>query len=242
VAWAAAAAIVLWARPRLTFAKIEPRASLWSVLFLYLALLGCVYLLSPPSVYVALLAPPSLVFAAAALLAYRVRREVRFLRLLRDGQLDEAMERTQAALQRRPNWMAYNRLGGIHHIREEWAQAREAFEQAERLFPKSPVVRANKGLAMVKAGDLDGIAVLERGRVEIPAEPAVRVNLARAYVSVGRLEEARKEYGAALQLADRPRVFGSVGRGQLARALERCRHELERAESLSGGGGNLTQT
>ena len=93
------------------------------------------------------------------------------------------------------------KLGGALLAERRFVEAREHFEQATRLQPRSSGAQYGLGLTYLR-GRLPGEAVspLEEALRLAPADANVRADLAAAYVLSGRLREAEREYRTLIEM------------------------------------------
>jgi tetratricopeptide (TPR) repeat protein len=101
------------------------------------------------------------------------------LTLANTGELERALQYTQAALQIRPSYSGYYNLGLIHANNGMFAQAAEAFENAVKTNPSS--YQAWHQLGLVYASDLKFEKAIEAYQKVIELNP----KFAQAYQGLG---------------------------------------------------------
>ncbi|MBL8896653.1 MAG: protein kinase [Planctomycetes bacterium] len=104
-------------------------------------------------------------------------------------QPEQALRFATAALACRPD--SEVAMGLVHNVLERDPIALTLAERGARLYPESPVVRANHGAALARAGRHDeAIRVMREVQSTFPGISANCANLAFELLEVGRIEEA----------------------------------------------------
>jgi tetratricopeptide (TPR) repeat protein len=92
---------------------------------------------------------------------------------------------------------AYGNLGFCYELAGQKNEAESAYRQGIEREPKNQACRVNYGLMLARGGKIDE-AIEQLQSVLTPAE--AHYNIASVYEQQGRTEQARAEYGKALQL------------------------------------------
>ncbi len=120
------------------------------------------------------------------------------------GLLEEAETHYRAALEHRPvAAIAANNLAYLLAVdRADPEAALPLAEQAVELGANAPAMLDTLGWVHYLRGDAEqAVPLLERSRRGLPTNPTVRYHLGKAYLAVGRADEARAELREALNLS-----------------------------------------
>ena len=122
--------------------------------------------------------------------------------LLQRGQLAQAIEHDQRALQLKPDYAdAHNNLGNALRRTGRLPEAIEHYKEALRLRPNYPEAHNNLGGALAVAGQLqDAIDHLRQALLLKPDYPEAQYNLGLALAQGGQLQEAIGAYRQAVGL------------------------------------------
>jgi tetratricopeptide (TPR) repeat protein len=119
------------------------------------------------------------------------------------GNSQGAMIAFSKAIQVDPNLAeGYSSLGQLELELNQISKAKKSFSRALSLDPKDPGARI--GLAVIEIRDgkeKSGVAKLESLKTEFPNQLKVRESLGKAYLNLGRSDEALEEFQAATKLA-----------------------------------------
>ena len=129
------------------------------------------------------------------------------LRLLADGQLDQAAEAFSRALTADVEYgPAHNNLGKVYYRKKDWYKAAWEFEYAGKVLPKHAEPRNNLGMVLEEAGELDRAVDQYRQAVGLDGDNIeYRANLVRALVRRGdRTPEVRSLLQQVLKQDSRP--------------------------------------
>jgi uncharacterized protein (AIM24 family) len=146
--------------------------------------------------------------------------------LLKLGQLDEAQRAFRSALALEPDNARVLALLGLSHFRaNEFADARDVYEQLVDRAPTDASHRLNLGLVYLKLNDADhAISALEASRALDPSAGRAVSYLGLAYARAGRYAEAYRAFLLAgqndlaieievnLTAAERDRIHAQIGR------------------------------
>ena len=114
------------------------------------------------------------------------------------GSFEQAEAHYRSALALSPNnAKVWNDAGYSYYLQGRLADAERSLKTAEKLEPHNPRIQTNLGLALAAAGKTDE-ALAALSKAGGPA--AGNANLAYLLASLGKTEEARKHYHAALRL------------------------------------------
>lgn len=121
------------------------------------------------------------------------------------GDFDAAMHHIRIALARYPNDPDILTNAGLALLGEKrHSGAMLYLERANRINPDYVPALISLGIALVETGQPEnGLAHLLRALKLRPEEPFLRFHLARAYLTLGEYEAARKEYDALAKLDPR---------------------------------------
>jgi tetratricopeptide (TPR) repeat protein len=153
------------------------------------------------------------------------------------GRPEDAERMYQRAIDLRPGyWENYNDKGLFHLRRSEMDKAKELFDKVITLRPDSYVGYLNKVAVHLWASEFAAAEPLLLTALRLnPAAPA-HTNLGLVYYSLGRYEEAAREYRAATESgATGAEAFGGLGdayrqMGKRAEAREAYARAIELAE------------
>jgi tetratricopeptide (TPR) repeat protein len=143
--------------------------------------------------------------------------------LLAAGELDAAYRDAEAGLEQDPgNAYLHVVQGQVHAGREEYADARAAFDRAVAADAAPAGAWSGRASVRYELGDADGaLDDLLRAMALTPGDPALLYNRAFVYQSLDRWSEALADLDAAAELApDDPDVL---------EARDRCRSRLTAA-------------
>jgi eukaryotic-like serine/threonine-protein kinase len=156
------------------------------------------------------------------------------LLLSRFGKYDEAAIRFERAIELDPNnGEGYRRLATIYESKgqTEWASA--MLDRAVTLGPKAYLAWWDRGHHEFRRGNYTAaVADFLQATKLAPDEPGPEADLAQAYLSSGRIEEAETAAKAAIELERSPRalnIFGLTLLGQ-AKELQATPYLIESAE------------
>ncbi|MGD8464842.1 MAG: tetratricopeptide repeat protein [Anaerolineae bacterium] len=119
------------------------------------------------------------------------------------GLLDKAMATSEQVIEHDPkNAMAYVNLAALHYQRQEFDQARELYQQAEKLARRDPQILCELARIDLEQGATDEAVKRLRQVVRRQSENAeAHLLLGDAYLAQQRLDVAAAEYDAASKLA-----------------------------------------
>ena len=120
-----------------------------------------------------------------------------------DGQYDQAIGSARRAVGMGPsNVDAHIALGFVLSAAGQHAEAAAAIQTAQRLDPNlSTADRQVAGLVLLLQGDHAGaLETLEQARAKAPGVEEIHILLAAAYVTAGRMDDARAAVAEALRL------------------------------------------
>jgi tetratricopeptide (TPR) repeat protein len=122
--------------------------------------------------------------------------------LLQNGQLDEAVEHFQKALEINPEYSeAYSNLGLAFYRKGRLDDAITNYQQALEITPKSFVTHGDLGNALFQEGRVADAVVQYREALDIkPNYQEARSNLALAFLQQGQLDDALAQYKKALEI------------------------------------------
>jgi hypothetical protein len=146
--------------------------------------------------------------------------------LLKQGKLEQAQQTFRAALELDPGSVRVLALLGLSHFRaNEFAEARQVYEQLVERTPTDASHRLNLGLVYLKLSDADrAIGALEASRALDPSQGRAVSYLGLAYARAGRYGEAYRAFLIAgqndlaieiesnLSVAERDRIHAQLGR------------------------------
>ena len=123
------------------------------------------------------------------------------------GQADEARQATTKAYELRERVSDRERyyIEGRYHttITEDLDRAIESYRLLLATYPDDYAALANMGLLLRQQGRLtEALPALEQAVQVAPDQPNARLNLGFAFVDLGRFDEARRVFEAALKLQD----------------------------------------
>jgi Tfp pilus assembly protein PilF len=158
--------------------------------------------------------------------------------LLRDGRVEDALKRFQAAAQLQPaNPVVHNFIGLAFLAKNQPAKALEAFTRALSLAPTFTDARNNRGVAYQALGQLaqaesEFLAALQD--LTYANRAGVFFNLGTVYFSQGRLEAAEENLAKAASSAGPVEAFVLLGQvqerlGKTAAAMETYRKGMAKA-------------
>jgi uncharacterized protein (AIM24 family) len=151
---------------------------------------------------------------------------VRGSELLKQGKLDQAQRAFRTALELEPDNARVLALLGLSYFRaNEFADARQVYEQLVERAPTDASHRLNLGLVYLKLNDADhAIGALEASRALDPSQGRAVSYLGLAYARAGRYAEAYRAFLIAgqndlaieiesnLASGDRERIHAQLGR------------------------------
>jgi tetratricopeptide (TPR) repeat protein len=243
-----------------TQAADPPRRLLsgWVLVFVLLALWGVICFLSPnknqPAAAVRNLSV-TLVVALAAGAAFAVgvgiilvmafryydRGVNRAIDQANAGDLDGAIRELWRQIEEKGLSAARaNGLGCLLINQKDWQGALKMLDEAERLGMSRTWVGANRGLALMKAGDAKAaLPLLEEAVQGDPNGIVCRCNLCFVLAELGRSEEARVQLSRIEQMRKqqaRMLAFTSAAMMQIDQTIEKCRERLagEPKDDLAG--------
>ena len=110
---------------------------------------------------------------------------------------------SSATLDKNPDsWQAHNHLGAALYMEGHWQQAGPHFKRATELKPENPESHNNLGLYYSLLHDMDSAIHQYEIAVSIKDDSAMDTNLANAYESVGRYDDAIRTYKHAIELSE----------------------------------------
>ena len=153
-------------------------------------------------------------------------------RLLDLGDHESALTMALLEASERPGSESYGVLGDVYWMMGYGALAQESYEWASQweLIPSQWTDRWVLGRQDFDAmnADLDGLALLEGSVKGVAPLPAVMLELARAYRSAGRLEEARQMVREAMRsVSALPMDIGSDEWAKLNNELRLLKDEID---------------
>ncbi|MCE0497589.1 MAG: tetratricopeptide repeat protein [Methylacidiphilales bacterium] len=163
--------------------------------------------------------------------------------LLDKGQVDEAMDQYQKALEINPNYAeAHYNLGNALLQKGQMDEAIGEYQKALVIDPNDAEVHYNFGNALMQEGQVDEAIAEYQKALEIdPNDAEVRNNFGTALLQEGRLDEAMDQYQVALQinpdfaeahadfgmaLLQKGQVDEAIGEYQKALAIDPSRAEI----------------
>jgi tetratricopeptide (TPR) repeat protein len=157
------------------------------------------------------------------------------LAYFRQGQLDEAMEHYQRALEIEPtNSCALISMGMIHLRQGNPEDAIALFRKALEIDPEDDDAHCSLGIALCRTGHIDeGIDQLSQAVGIDPTNITARASLGMAFAQQGRIDEAIAQFQAALVKSPSSSELHAnlghayAGQGQLDKAIEQYRAALE---------------
>jgi tetratricopeptide (TPR) repeat protein len=119
------------------------------------------------------------------------------------GLIDQAMAISEQIIEHDPkNAMAYVNLAAVHYQRQEFDQARELYEEAEKLARRDPQILCELARIDLQQGANDEAVKRLRQVVRRQSENAeAHLLLGDAYLAQNRLDVAAAEYDTASKLA-----------------------------------------
>ncbi|MFN8632586.1 MAG: tetratricopeptide repeat protein [Chloroflexota bacterium] len=109
-------------------------------------------------------------------------------------------------------------LGSIHYYRELYQEAAEHFHEAQRRDPRNPSTFNQLGETYFKLGKIDeGLGYYQQGMALRPERADLHLNLARAYLTAGRREDAAREFQATIDRASVGSEVDVAARNELRR-------------------------
>jgi Tfp pilus assembly protein PilF len=132
------------------------------------------------------------------------RENDKALRLIDDGELDEAESHLKRAMEADVMYgPAHNNLGLVYYHQGKLYPAAWEFQNAIKLMPYQPEPRNNLGLVFEKAGKISSAAeAYEKARQMEPDNPEYLANLARAKVRRGDKDAETKKLLEEVVLKD----------------------------------------
>ncbi len=128
-------------------------------------------------------------------------REIAVVAFLR-GDIDEARERLHAVLRLVPDDLdATTRLGHVHRLRGEWAEAEHSYRKVLQFAPTDmntlAVAYLNLGIVLRKRGDLDGAEGMHRKALQIEEKLGRPTGMADTYGNLGIVLDKRGDLDGA---------------------------------------------
>ncbi|MCA9194742.1 MAG: tetratricopeptide repeat protein [Planctomycetales bacterium] len=116
-------------------------------------------------------------------------------------QFDSARERLEQARKSEPeNSHVLLTIGLLNNSLGDYARAAAALRRAIELYPENGAAHANLGIALKKQGLLsDALQMMQRGSELDPKSEETKINLAGVQVSLGRVQEAQKNFVEVLK-------------------------------------------
>jgi protein O-mannosyl-transferase len=134
--------------------------------------------------------------------------------LLQKGQLDEATNQLQKALEIQPDYEGiYNNLGYVFLKKGQADEAIEQFRKILESHPNNPGAYYNLGIAFAQKGQVDeAITQYQKALERQPYYADAHYNLGIALAQKGRVDEAIAHYQRALEIQpDDPKVYNNLG-------------------------------
>lgn len=121
--------------------------------------------------------------------------------LRRDGKLDEAAAKYQAALKLHDDAEAHGGLGLVYAAQQKWPEAKAALERSVQLWPDQPRMIAELARIAQAQKDLAGAAKWAEMLADLtPRDAGARRALADLKYEAGQKTEAAKDYERAIRL------------------------------------------
>jgi tetratricopeptide (TPR) repeat protein len=155
-----------------------------------------------------------------------------------------------ATLAKNPNsWQAHNHLGAALYMRHDYKGAYPHFAAAVRLKPENPESHNNLALVLALFGQMDEAVKQYEIAVHIKDDASMDTNLANAYASVKRYDDAIRMYKHAIELSGpngSPSAECNLGylllqQGRLDEAIPHFMKAVEVDPTMEQGTGDLTQ-
>jgi len=126
---------------------------------------------------------------------------------------EEAERMYQRAIDLRPEyWENYNAKGAFHRRAGQLEKARTLFGKVIELRPSSDTGYLNKAGVLLWAGEVEGAEPLLITALRLNPTAEAHTNLGSVYYTLGRFEEAAREYQAATESgATQAEAFGNLG-------------------------------
>jgi len=155
--------------------------------------------------------------------------------LARQGNLPEAIEHYEQAIQLKPSYAeAYSNLGVTLARQGELPEAIEHFERAIQLNPVSAEAQYNLGNALATEGKVvEAVQYFEQAIQLKPDDPEAHYRLGNALASQGKMVEAIEHYERAVQLkpdyADALQNLGNAlaSQGKMVEAIEHYERAIQ---------------
>ena len=124
------------------------------------------------------------------------------LSFVESGQLTEAMDAADEALELSPDDPeVYILLGALHDKEEAYDRAADAYKTALRLRPDLFLANSRLGSSLVRAGRArEGVKPLERAAIIKPGDAIVQNDLGCAYSLIHRYAKAISSFNRAIEL------------------------------------------
>jgi serine/threonine-protein kinase len=143
----------------------------------------------------------------------------------RAGRNDEADEAFKRAIELRPTfWDNYNQAGGHYLDTGRVEEAKAAYRRVIDLRPERAIGYANLGGALIFAGELQEAEPVLVAAITREPTPGARINLGVVYDSLGRHEDAVKQYQLVIE-------SGNVSADLYVNLADALRHGGRRTEA-----------
>jgi Flp pilus assembly protein TadD len=122
--------------------------------------------------------------------------------LVRQGQIDEGIQRFSRAIELAPNkWTYHFNLAHAEGQLGHWDAAIAEYRTAAGLFPEDYATQYNLAMALHKKGDDEGAVPEFKRAIQLaPSEPSFHLSLAISLEKTGKIADARQEYAQYLEM------------------------------------------